>query len=120
MRRTSNGWRRATAPVPGSPVRRSPGPAFRPSPRSRTLRAVVGTGVDGERHVTAVADHLDRSVLTDLQLPHRNNELIGVGDRAVADLDHYVVLQDARLLRGAARLDVGHLCARCEVVAHRP
>ena len=118
-RRPADGARVA-ARARGSPARRSPGPASRPSRRWRTLRAVVGTGVDGERHVPAVAHHLDRGVLADLQLPHRDDEFVGVGDRAVPDLDDDVVLQDARLLRGATGLDVGHLRARREVVAHRP
>ena len=53
--------------------------------------------------MATVADHLDRRVLADRQLPHGDDELVGVGDRAVADLDDDVVLQDAALLARGRR-----------------
>ena len=54
--------------------------------------------------VAAVADHLDRGVLPDLELTHGDDELVGVGDRAVTDLHHDVVFQDPGPLRRAPAL----------------
>ncbi|MDF1910492.1 serine protease, partial [Mycolicibacterium smegmatis] len=40
-----------------------------------------------------VAHHLDGRFLADLELTHRDDELVGVGHLAVTDLDDDVVLQ---------------------------
>jgi hypothetical protein len=70
--------------------------------------------------VVAIAHNLDRRGLPDRELTDRHDEFVRVGDRAVADLDDYVSLQNPALLRGTACLDVGPQGTRGYRIAHRP
>src|SRR3954469_22641774 len=90
-----------------------------PHPTLANIASVVRGGVHRQRDLAAIADHLDRGVLADLQLTDRDREFIGVGHRAVTDLDHDVVLEDAGFLSGTTGLYIGHLSALREVIADR-
>src|SRR5215208_6919832 len=71
-----------------------------------TLLASVG--LDRQCDAPAVTEHVDRRILTNLELTDRYGELVKAVDGAVTDLDHDIVLLDPSALGGTAGVHLGH------------
>jgi hypothetical protein len=65
----------------------------------------------------AVAHDFDRHGLPGREKTDRYDEFVGVGNRAVADFDDYVILEDSGLFRGTAGFDIGRCAAPTQVQA---
>src|SRR3954447_4156703 len=71
-----------------------------PRGEKRVLRRLLRVGLDGQGDGLAVAEHIDRRILADLELTNRDGELVETVDLAVTDLDDDVLLREAGPLGG--------------------